>query len=41
MHIKANQLMAFGNRQQLARIKERDIKKFKERKILQREGAIL
>ena len=41
MHIKANQLMAFGNRQQLARIKERNTKKFKERKILQRERATL
>ena len=41
MHIKANQLMTFGNRQQLTRIKERNTKKFKERKILQREGATL
>ena len=41
MHIKENQLMAFGNRQQLARIKKINTKKFKERKNLQRKGAIL
>ena len=41
MHIKTNQLMAFGNRQQLARIKKRNTKKLKERKILQREEATL
>ena len=38
MHIKENQLMAFDNRQQLARIKERNTKKIQRKKNFTKRG---
>ena len=39
MHIKANQLMTFGNRQQLARINERNTKKIQRKKNFTKKGG--